>query len=75
MILGWLLHDRFDGALGETPPSHLRADDEDDARDRRRKDHRVGHRQHRWRVDDDPVERSVRQIRQQRLHPFGRKQL
>ncbi len=48
----------FDRALGMRPPRHLRSDHEDDARDAARHDDGVGHRQHRRRVDDHPVERA-----------------
>ena len=41
----------------------------------RREDDRVGDREHRRRVDDDPVERPVRQVREQRLHALRREQL
>src|SRR6516164_2662599 len=53
-------HDRLERALGEPAARHFGADDEGDPVDERRENHRVGHRQHGWRVEHNPVEGPVR---------------
>src|SRR5437016_1380750 len=65
----------LDCTLSEAPPRHLGADDEGDRVHERRKDDGVGDGEHRWSIDDHPVERPRRQLVEKRAHAVGGEQL
>src|SRR6266542_68404 len=66
---------RLERALRVHPAGHLRSDHEDEPHVPLRDDHCVGDRQHRRRIDYDPVERPVREVRDEGVHPLRREQL
>src|SRR3954447_647301 len=66
---------RFERTLRVHATRHFGAHHEHDPRDLRRDDDRVGDRENRRRVHDDPVEGTGREIRQEAVHAFRGQQL
>ena len=56
------------GAFGEAPPRHLGADHKRHSVHERSDHHRIGDGEHRWRIDDDPIERPDRQLVHEGAH-------
>src|SRR5437016_12486991 len=65
----------LDCTLREAPARHLGAYDEGHGMHERREHDGVGHRQDWWSIDDHPVERTGRQLMQERAHAIRRQQL